>query len=390
MPAQTRNRTRAVELALLALLCLGAWCGDYAAWGHISLLRVTLVLSSLYVLFTRHRSQPPLYWLTLGFFLLYTVATIVVTFPYSAGYETIGGYANFLSVGLEVFCLLGLASSLGHDSLRLLYLMALAYVPLMAVLGGVEFLTGWHLPLSRSAVLGSRLACGFSYNPNDYAVLLALALLSLLAYRKTFLAKRNRWIDITYIILATAAFVFADCRSAIAVELLFVAFMCRQTLKKHWKILLPVAVAAIAVVVWLFLHDPSLHYRLNLYGASIASLYDSYGLGFGIWGDRYYLGTLENRDLFRGYVNAHSYLLQILMTSGLVPFLLYLLLVFAVMRTIALRVGRNEFWILPICYLLLLFAPSSSLFLWGQYLTFAFTVIYACSLNVSPKPQPCR
>ncbi len=78
------------------------------------------------------------------------------------------------------------------------------------------------------------------------------------------------------------------------------------------------------------------------------------------------------------------------MTSGLVPFLLYILLIFAVMRTIALRAGRNEFWILPICYLLLLFAPSSSLFLWGQYLTFAFTVVYACSLNVSPKPQPCR
>jgi hypothetical protein len=145
----------------------------------------------------------------------------------------------------------------------------------------------------------------------------------------------------------------------------------------------------VAVGIYLLVADNTLGYRFHLYSGAFSSLFDSYGLGFGIWGDRYYFSLQDNRDLLHGLTNVHSYLLQILITSGLVPFLAYILLIAYIMRTMA-HAGRNEFWILPVFYLFLLFAPSSSLFLWGQYLLFVFMVSYACHVENVKKGALCR
>jgi len=247
---------------------------------------------------------------------------------------------------------------------------------MMSLVGMVEFLTGWHLPFSRASVMNVDDICGLSFNPNDYAVLVAMSLLYWFAYRKNFVVGRDIWVDVLYAVVAFVVFVVSQCRSAIVVEILFLGFMCRDKLKKYMRPLLVVGVIAIVAIVVLLRHDDTLSYRGWLWVASFNSLFDSYGFGFGIWGDRHYLSLQDNRDQLHGLTNAHSYLFQMLFTSGIVVFLAYVLLLFYLMRTMS-KAGRNEFWVMPFFYLLLLFSPASSLFLWGQYLLFVFIVCYA-------------
>ena len=132
------------------------------------------------------------------------------------------------------------------------------------------------------------------------------------------------------------------------------------------------------LVVFLFFADHSISIRQKLYLYSFASLYDSYGLGFGLDGDKFFYASFDNYGLFGDITNSHSYLLDILLTSGLFFFVGYLFLLFYLMRRIAVRHGRNEFWAMIPLYVFLLFAPSSANLLWIHYLFFASIAGYAC------------
>lgn len=377
---QNRCRTFAIDI-LLALLCLSAWGAGYLFIFSRKLILVrvlSLVAAGLSFLLYRRR-QPKVYYLTLLYFLVYTVITFVVTFPYMT-FATDAGFIDFLVIGLLIYSLLTFATYNTTRSLRLFYWLSMAYIAAMFFMGCIEFSTGWHMSGSASLSIPIRSASGLSYNPNDYAVLVALALLYCLSYRRVVCIGSKLWVDAVLVVLATAVFVMAACRTAVVAEALFLLFMFRKWVMRYWKILSVAAFGVVAVGIYLSVADNTLGYRFHLYLGAFSSLFDSYGLGFGIWGDRYYFSLQDNRDHLHGLTNAHSYLLQILLTSGLVPFLAYILLIAYIMHTMA-HAGRNEFWVLPLLYLFLLFSPSSSLFLWGQYLSFVFIVCYACHVE---------
>ena len=388
--AESRYRTIVLNI-LLTLLCLSAWGAGYLfLFSHkLVLIRVMSLFAVGILLFIHHSRQSKVYYFTLLYFLVYSVLTFVMTFPYQT-FASDSGFVDFMIIGLFIYSLLTFALFDSTQSLRLFYLLNTAYIAAMCVLGCIEFATGWHLPASAALSIPVRTASGLSYNPNDYAVLVALSLLYCLSYRRNMISSAKVWVDIVLIVMATVVFVLSACRTAIVVEALFLLFMFRGWLKRYWKVMSVVAVLVVALGIYLLVSDNTLAYRFHLYAGAFESLFDSYGLGFGIWGDRYYFSLQDNRDLFHGLTNTHSYLFQILLTSGLVPFLAYILLIAYIMRTMA-RAGRNEFWILPLFYLFLLFSPSSSLFLWGQYLSFVFIVCYACHVDNNRKGAPlCR
>lgn len=362
---------------LIFLLCVSAWAGGYLyiVDAKITLLRFSVAVAFAFCMFMQYRQNPKIYYYTLLFFLVYSVYTLIIT-PLNDEFSTISGYIDFITIGLLVYTLLCLSFRDCRQSLKIFYVLCMLYVPMMSLVGMVEFLTGWHLPFSRASVMNVDDICGLSFNPNDYAVLVAMSLLYWFAYRKNFVVGRDIWVDVLYAVVAFVVFVVSQCRSAIVVEILFLGFMCRDKLKKYMRPLLVVGVIAIVAIVVLLRHDDTLSYRGWLWVASFNSLFDSYGFGFGIWGDRHYLSLQDNRDQLHGLTNAHSYLFQMLFTSGIVVFIAYVLLLFYLMRTMS-KAGRNEFWVMPFFYLLLLFSPASSLFLWGQYLLFVFIVCYA-------------
>ena len=375
---------------LILLLCISAWAGGYLYLvnNSVTLLRVSVFIAFVFSMFLQYRVKPKVYYYTLLFFVVYSIYTLIITSLYTE-YSTTSGYIDFVTIGLLVYTLLGLSFQDYRLSLKIFHILCMIYVPTMALMGIIEFFAGWHLPFSRASLMNVKDVCGLSFNPNDYAILVAMALLYLLAYRKVFVNDRKLWIDVLYALIAFVVFLISECRSAIVVEALFLVFMCRTRLKKHIKPLLAVGIILLVALVFLLQHDNSLSYRAWLWVASFNSLFDSYGLGFGIWGDRHYLSLQDNRDLLHGLTNAHSYIFQILFTSGIVFFLAYVLLLFYIMRTMS-KGGRNEFWIMPLFYILLLFSPASSLFLWGHYMMFVFTVCYAGYVAQNEKPVKCQ
>ncbi len=102
--------------------------------------------------------------------------------------------------------------------------------------------------------------------------------------------------------------------------------------------------------------------------------------------ERYYFTSLDNYSLFRDIINTHSFILEMLISSGLIVFLLYVaLLIYIEKKT--LKIAKNEFVLLPILYVMLLFAPSSSIrFMDLLYLFCGICRIYSlwkglCSTN---------
>lgn len=366
---------------VLALLWIGALAGGYLYVVHptLMLLRIMLAAGIVYLLFSQHQQHSKIYYFTLLYFTVYTIETIIVTQIYGAT-NTKGDYVNFLSIAPLVLVTLAIGCRNPRRTLKLFYWLCLTYVPLMGVMGIVEHITGWHLPLSGSFNGSPEIASlptGLSYNPNDYSVLIALALIFVWAYRRKFVSQNKLWIDIVYGVIGSSAFIFAKCRAGLVVEVLMICYMFRGAFRKYWKGVLAAAIILIAgASAYLIRHDHTIIYRIHLYAGAFQSLFDSWGMGFGILGDQHYFGMQDDRSLYRGYVNAHSYLTQILLTSGLVIFIAYIALIASLMHNMA-KGGRNEFWMMPMAYLLLLFSPSSSLFLWGQYLFFAIIVCYA-------------
>lgn len=387
--ASIKLRSLAIDI-IVVLFCVAAWGAGYLYVGStaLTLIRLFTLFFATLLLFTRYQTRPTVYYATLLYFLLYTTVTLVMTFPY-LNFAKANGFFDFLLIGLFVFVLLSYVTIDTSRSLKLFYILCMVYVPAMCAMGLAEYVLDWHMPDSLVAAAPIRMSCGFSHNPNDYAVLVTLALLYLLSYRRVMVSAKHWWVDLLYIVMALAVSVLAECRTALAADFLFVAFMFRKTIKKHWKIAVVASIALVVAVVCLCWGDVSIQCRFRLYGAAFVSLFDSYGLGFGIWGDQYYFLSQDDRDLFHGLTNAHSYLLQILFTSGIWIFLAYVALIAFIMREMSYN-GRNEFWIFPVFYLFLLFAPSSSLFLWGQYLSFVFMVCYACHVENEKKGTLCR
>ena len=177
------------------------------------------------------------------------------------------------------------------------------------------------------------------------------------------------------------------CRTSLIVLFLFCLFLQRKFILRHKTFFsIAGALCITAFVVWFtFFADHSISIRQRLYLYSFVSLFDSYGLGFGLDGDRLFYASFDNYSLFGDITNSHSYLLNILLTSGIVFFLGYLFLLFYLMRRIAVRHGRNEFWAIIPLYVFLLFAPSSANFLWIHYLFFASIVGY-----ISLQVNECR
>lgn len=112
--------------------------------------------------------------------------------------------------------------------------------------------------------------------------------------------------------------------------------------------------------------------RLYLYKHAMLSVFDSYGLGFGVNASEKYYQSVVDPNLF--YItNPHSYIFEILINSGVFSFLFYFLLnAYLMMKS---WVHKNHHLLLQLLfYNLLLFSSSSSLFLWPIYLFFILYV----------------
>ncbi|MCD4705411.1 O-antigen ligase family protein [bacterium] len=123
--------------------------------------------------------------------------------------------------------------------------------------------------------------------------------------------------------------------------------------------------------------------RFHLYKSSFLSLKQNFGLGWGINASHFFYESL-NIEKLGNLVNPHSNLLEILINSGVIVFLLYIfIIVLLINKFLKLKDYKNVFQVL--FYQIILFSSSSSLFLWPSYLFFILYIGLSLGNNNSIK-----
>ena len=368
------------------VLCVGAFTNTLALFPHFTLIRLCVPVAFCCLLFSERVRLDSAYYVICSFFLVYITYTLIITLLYGHNIN-IPDIANFLFILLVLITSLWFFCAFPRDSLKILYWVCCVNLIVSFVLATVEMTFDWHLPMSNIHLPdkvyivvehNKNYPTGFFHNKNDFAIVTALTLCYIIAYRIHFMPDRRKWTGLLYVALGFAILCMAQGRTALVATVFFLLFTQRQKLLKH-KVFLCTAGALMlvgTVVIFFFFNVTSTSIRTNLYLYSFASLFDSYGLGFGLRGDQFYFASFDNFELFKKVTNTHSYLFDFLLTSGIFFFVGYLLLLFYLMRRMAMTKGRNEFWFLVPMYVFLLFAPSSATYLWVHYIFLSAIVGY--------------
>lgn len=379
------------ELSLIhkiafALLCAAAFTNTFTLVVHITLVRVALPIALCLLLFTERVRLDSSFYVVCSFFFAYITYTLLVTLAYGRP-VALPDIANFLFILLMVIATMWFFCAAPQNSLKILYWVCCVNLVVSLVLATLEMTYGWHLPMSNInlpdkvmivAEHNKNFPTGFFHNKNDFGIVVALTFCYMVAYRIHFMQNRKRWVGWLFLTSCFVILCMVKCRTAMVAVVFFLLFTQRQKLLKH-KVFFGVTGAVLLIgvaVTFFFVRATSTSIRSNLYLYSFLSLYDSYGLGFGLGGDRYYFASLDNFDQFEYITNAHSYLMEFLLTSGIFFFVGYLLVLFYLMRRMARTKGRNEFWFMIPLYVFLLFSPSTASCLWIHYIFLGAIVGY--------------
>ncbi len=371
-----------------AVLCLGAFTNTYFLLPQLTFVRLGVLMIMAGLLFATKARLDTSFYAVSTFFFLYITYTLIITLIYGHA-ATITNTVNFTFILLLMIATLWIFCTAPRQSMRFFYIVCGINLVVSTGLASAEMLTGWHMPMSNMHLPENMMIVaehnqdyptGFFNNMNDFAIVVVLSFCYWLAYHLHFIKERKRWTDFLFLGLCVACLYMTRCRTALMALVLFGLFTQRHMLMKYKTLLFITGIFLLIgmVVTFFLIHNVSTSVRLNLYLYSFASFYDSYGLGFGLDGDKFFYASFDNYGLFRNIIDAHSYLLDFLLTSGIIFFIGYLFLLFYLMRKIAGRHGRNEFWALLPLYVFLLFAPSSANFFWIHYLFFASIAGYAC------------
>ncbi|MEG2070264.1 MAG: O-antigen polymerase, partial [Bacteroidales bacterium] len=391
-------QTEGVGVVLFFLLCTSALVGSHLYLFNIkfSLIRIIPILSIVYFFFT-HRSSyhsNNTYYYTVGFFFIYTVYTFIISLS-NWEFVSFSQFFNFLYPLLIIYVVLTFMYQNVEKFLYYFYLVCYIALYVLSVFALYEYLTGFHLKGSSmhlSINQARNLPTTFYTNVNDFAVVMTMLLCYFLAYRKNILNSKKHLISILFILITATCIILTGARIAQISLILFLLFYIRKFLFKKKTLFFIIGGVTIFILIIYFFNfaDSSGQTRMNLYRYAFVSLFDSYFLGFGINMDPHYFSTLNNYDLFKEIINGHSYLLGMLISSGLGIFILYILLIIHVEKKMAYY-KIDEFFMLPLLYILLLFGPSSSTFFWPHYLFFCSYVAYSYYLEKSAeknKPNP--
>ncbi len=380
-----------------AILCLGAFTNTFLWLPQLTFLRLGVLLTFTVLFFSKRKELGSNFYAVTLFYFAYIIYTLLLTLI-CEGDVTLSLVVNFLFILLLVVAALWLFCSAPRDALRFFYLVCALFLFVSFVLASIEMTTGWHLPMSNMHLTDNKFVIeadnknyptGFFYNTNDFAVIVALAFCFIMSYRVNLLENRKRGMDFLFVALCVGCLCLTRCRTALVAVALFCLFLQRKFVIRHKVFFITsAAVAFVAgLVIVAFFADHSISIRQNLYLYSFVSVFDSYGLGFGLNGPKNFFSSFDNYNLFGHIVNTHSYLLEFLITSGLPFFVGYLCLLAYLMRKIAVNHGRNEFWVMIPLYAILLFAPSSSGDIGAQYLFFCAMAGYAGLSENVPQPK---
>ena len=255
-----------------------------------------------------------------------------------------------------------------------------------------EIITGNHLPTSDlyDAPYWLRYSpTVVYYNSNDFASIFTLMFMYLLSVfdKKKIFSIFSFFIIICFHLLIVY---YSQSRISLLVSVLFIAY--RYPLKLAYSCILGVLTLVLGIIVFepnwnmqfleslkelktdlLFSDRQSTSIRINLYKHSIMSIFSSYGIGYGVDYSLQFFQSINDPNLSH-IVNPHSYIFEILINSGVLAFLAFIILnIYLIVQNIFLK--EYDLAVQVFMLNILLFSSSSSLFIWTIYL---FIFIYIC------------
>lgn len=261
-----------------------------------------------------------------------------------------------------------------------------------------EMKTGYHLPVSNmvdAAAWKGNVPTVVFHNSNDFASIFTVLFVFLFCQMKTPENLINQALFVFLIIAQLYILYITQSRLSLLVFVLFVLY------KYPKKLLIVGGLSGVFLLGSGYLADSSYYLqlissvdklladlsfgergssmvRVALYKHALHSVQDYWGMGHGINASLEYYRSVTDPNLH--YItNPHSFIFEILINSGVIVTLLYIILnVYLIFQN---WLKKNYDLIAQlIIYNLLLFSSSSSLFLWPIYL---FFFLYVIQLSLS-------
>lgn len=364
----------------------------------IVLLYASMILLQKSIVKKESVKLPVASWLTLCFFGFMALSTFGISayrYVFLSQVYELSDLLNYLFVIVLVATLFIVGfqdkRSFLKKSNRVMLFVYFLYL-LMAL---YEIRTGFHFP--NSTLYDASEWMKYSptvvyFNPNDFAAIFTMMLMYLLFNWKRETEKGFFQTVLLLVILLLHTYILYKAESRLSL-LVFGVFLMYQYPRQLISVCL-FSVVAFVFIGWFgetswfmqsldelsklqqdfsFEERNSTLIRLYLYKHAFLSVFDGFGLGFGVHASAKYYQSVVDPNLF--YItNPHSYVFEILINSGVFSFVFYILLnVYLIVKSWVYR--NNHLLLQLIFYNLLLFSSSSSLFLWPIYLFFVLYVL---------------
>lgn len=361
----------------------------------IVVLFFSVLLFQKVVLLKQKVSLQPVLIFSLLYFLYLFFHTYIVTFfrytLFAYDYE-FTSILNFTFLLVLIFALYNAFLSNRDRFFKVFNQITLVFYILYALYAFYEIFTGNHL--STSVLFDAPYWLTYSptvvyFNSNDFASIFTLMFMYLLSTLDKEKKQSMIWLFAAVAIHLLIVY-YSQSRISLVVSLIYLLY--RYPIKLASISVIGTFIIFIGVIFlepnWymqaldsfkelktdlLFSDRQSTSIRLFLYKHSLLSIFSSYGMGYGIDYSLQYFQTINDPNLSH-IVNPHSYIFEILINSGVLAVLGYILL-----NTYLVFISWThkdfDLSIQIVLFNLLLFSSSSSLFIWTIYL---FIFIYIC------------
>jgi len=362
----------------------------YLGIQQLQFFRLVLIISSLYIIFqvvknnTKINNVLFLYisWLFLYYFL--SLVSSLVNYMSLSKYETdINSFINFTIILLFNINLIYFLNKNHEKFIQILYKTVVFLFLLMLIISLYEII--WQAHLSPSKAYFQSLFTSLHYqpatffsNPNDFMAVLTLMIVFIVGYN----INRNNMNYIllySFILFGLILSFITGSRIATLSILSILAILLFNTKIISWKFavlslfFLIIALYNINTNIQIIdtissfsLGGNSTEVRKELYKSAIFLIEEKYFFGVGINNSSIYYDLLNNSNL-SGAINPHNYLLEILINSGALVMLSYLLLN-TIFIILFIKIKMYYLVYMLFIYQIILISSSSSIFLWFHYI----------------------
>ena len=381
-----------VYYLFLFVICVGHALFIYTP--ELQLFRLFFIFLPIFLFYTNYQvSKINITWGILVFFNVYLLYNFWITILFNS--ISFNNVFNFIILTLFANFFLFMSAKDIEKRIKNFYIFSIIFLIGTFIWTLFEIYLQLHLPISRFSVLEekSHIPTVFYHNENDFAAVYLLIFLLRSCIKVELYEKKVDVFDLLFFIMSLVISMVTQARLVflilfISILLLFffrfgfaikslILSICSFFCVFNFDILLD-------FFKLFFSNKGSNEIRFNLILTGLES-FTRYGniLGYGInQSDYYYEKILHTDRYLGGIINPHAFLVEILLNSGLIFFLGFLICNFY-LTFYFYRKKKYLFSIYSLLYFFILMGSSSSLFLWPHYLCFFMLFIVKKSMEKS-------